>query len=62
MNLIQFHIYVDTCFTDSSVGTCFEEKQKLILDGNIVSTLEEVQEIVEDKMRKEGRVEITVYK
>ncbi|XP_030491896.2 ABC transporter C family member 13 isoform X1 [Cannabis sativa] len=47
---------------EGSTGTCTEGKQKLILEQNIVSASEEAQEIIEDEVRKEGRVEIIVYK
>lgn len=46
----------------SSMGTCAEDKQKLLQEKNTICASGEVQEIIEDEVRKEGRVEFTVYK
>lgn len=55
---INSHIYGQ----ESSVDTCTEDKQNLLLEKTAVCASDGAQEIIEDEVRKEGRVEFTVYK
>lgn len=53
------HIQVQEC----SMDACQEVKQKLLTEENTAChSSEEAQEIIEAEARKEGRVELTVYK
>ncbi|PON89300.1 ATP-binding cassette containing protein [Trema orientale] len=52
------HIYGQESDTDNRT----EDTQKLLLEKNTVCASEGAQEIIEDEARKEGRVELTVYK
>ena len=46
---------------ESSMGICIEEKQELV-ENNTLCATEEAKQIIEEEVRKEGRVELTVYK
>ncbi|KAL5574463.1 hypothetical protein UlMin_016162 [Ulmus minor] len=46
----------------SSMDTCTEDKQRVLIEENNVGASEGAEEIIEDEVRKEGRVELTVYK
>lgn len=53
------HIQGQEC----SIDSCQEAKQKLLTEENTpCNSSEEAQEIIEAEARKEGRVELTVYK
>ncbi|PON77820.1 ATP-binding cassette containing protein [Parasponia andersonii] len=52
------HIYGQ----ESDMDNRTEDTQKLLLERNTVCASKGAQEIIEDEVRKEGRVELTVYK
>lgn len=47
---------------ESSMDTCTEVEQKPLIEESTASASEGIQETIEVEARKEGRVELTVYK
>ncbi|GMN36333.1 hypothetical protein TIFTF001_005927 [Ficus carica] len=47
---------------ERSIGTCSEDRLEVLLEKNNVCPTEGAKNITEDEVRKDGRVEVTVYK
>lgn len=47
---------------ERSIGTCSEDRLEVVPDKNSVCPTERAKNITEDEVRKDGRVEVTVYK
>ncbi|KAI3894612.1 hypothetical protein MKW92_035428 [Papaver armeniacum] len=47
---------------DSNIGVSLDRKYEVLLQGNTATSQDEPQEFIEAELRKEGKVELSVYK
>lgn len=58
----EFNISSQVRRQEISTNNYTEDQQKLLLEGDGIHVSEEAQVIIEVELRKEGRVEPTIYK